>query len=162
MLRVSAADLPEPMYNVSLTVIGEQVYLLGGANGVKYTKSVYTCSVSALLQSCDKSSQEAKVLVDKANTWSRVADLPVIQPTCVSIHDRLLAIGGKIESEKAKTAVYIYSSTTNSWETISHMTISRYDCFTAVLPDNQLMVVGGFTVDGNTTNTVEFASVHVL
>ena len=48
----TAADLPEPMYLASATVIRAQVYMLGGNNkDLAYTKSVYTCSVSALLQS---------------------------------------------------------------------------------------------------------------
>ena len=54
----------------------------------------------------------------------------------------------------------MYNSTTNSWEIISHMTTGQYDCFTAVLPNNQLMVVGGWTDSGGATDTVEVASVY--
>ena len=32
---------------------------------------------------------------------------------------------------------------TPAWEIISHMNTSQCDCFTAVLPDDQLMLVGG-------------------
>ena len=40
-------------------------------------------------------------------------------------------------------------------------TAGRYECFTAVLPDNQLMVVGGFTDDsGKLTDTVELATMR--
>ena len=49
----------------------------------------------------------------------------------------------------------MYILTTNSWEIISHMKVGRYDCFAAVLPNNQLMVVGGFTDSFSTTDTVE-------
>ena len=84
----------------------------------------------------------------------QVADLSVMD-----FHGRLLAVGGRIDSEKATTAVYMYSPATNSWGVISHMTIGRYDCYTAVLPDNHLMVVGGFIGCGM-TNSVEVASVY--
>ena len=42
-------------------------------------------------------------------------------------------------------AVRMYDPATNSWTTISHMSIPRSLCFAAVLPDNQLaiVVVGG-------------------
>ena len=158
----TAADLPEPMYCASATICGDQLYMLGGTNGIYcYTKSVYTCSVSALFQSCVPSSLEAKLektsFDDKASIWRRVADLPVICSTCESFHGRLLAIGGK-DSEKATTAVYMYNSTANSWEIISHMTTARYSCFTAALPDDRLMVVGG-KADYYETDTVEFATV---
>ena len=150
----TAADLPEPLYWASATVCGDQLYVLGGHNKDHIsTKSVYTCLVSALLQSCFQSSE------DKASIWRQVADLPVDSSTCESYHGRLLAIGGKMELEKPTTAIYMYNSTTDSWEIISHMMTGRRDCFAAVLPScNQLVVVGGYTGYGE-TNTVEVASV---
>ena len=57
---------------------------------------------------------------------------------------------------KPTAAIYVYNSTTNCWEIISHMTTGRYDCLTAVLPDNRLMIMGGVTDDGF-TDTVEIA-----
>ena len=156
----TAADLPEPLYLASATVCGDQLYMLGGVNkDCINTKSVYTCSVSALLQSCVLSSMlKGKTLEDKGRLWRPVASLPVTQSTCDSFHGRLLAIGGKTDSGKSTTAVYMYNSTVNSWEIISHMTTGRHNCFTALLPDNQLMVVGGNTSDG-WSDTVEIASV---
>ena len=62
-----------------------------------------------------------------------------------------------MDSGKHTTTVYMYNSTTNSWVIISHMTTGRCNCFTAVLPDNRLMVVGGVT-DSGETDFVELAS----
>ena len=159
----TAADLPKSMYSASATVCGDRIYMLGGADIYHTpTKSVYTCPVSALLQSCFSSSPEAKLkttsLSDKASVWRKVADLSVTYSTCESFHGRLLAIGGEDDSGKATTAVYEYSSTSNSWEVISHTTTGQYDCFAAVLPNNQLMVVGGRT-DTEISDSVELASV---
>ena len=160
----TAANLPEPLYISSATVCGDRIYMLGGVDTrCITTKSVYTCSVSALLQSCVPSLLEAKLkrtsLSDKASIWRQVVDLPVVRSTCESFHGRLLAIGGQDDSGKATTAVYEYSSTSNSWKVISHMTTGRYSCFTAVL---QLMVVGGGadpSIYTGLTDTVELASV---
>ena len=157
----TAADLPHPMYHASATVCGDQLYMVGGVEGGYFVKSAYTCSVSALLQSRVPSSLEAKLqrthLEDKVGgVWRQVAELPVTQSTCESFHGRLLAIGGN-ESTKAITAVYMYNSTTNSWEIISHMTTGRLLCFTPVLPDNRLMVVGGI-IGYNYTDSVELAA----
>ena len=161
----TATDLPQPIYRASGTVCGDQLYnMLGVVEHGLYIKSVYTCSVSALLQSCVPSSLEAKLqrtsLEDKAGVWRQVADVPVIQSTCESFHGRLLAVGGMMESGKDTTAVYMYNSTTNSWEIISHMTTHRRLCFTAVLPDNRLMVVGGYNKQVSTTDSVELATVY--
>ena len=139
------------MYWASAALRGDRIYLLGGLTEKdnKFTKSVYTCSASALFQSCVQNSVQSSLeaeleratLVKKASTWRQVASLSVTQSTCESFHGQLLAIGGY----DSATAVYMYNSTANSWEVISHMTTARYHCFTAVLPDNQLMVVGGYS-----------------
>ena len=157
----TAADLPEPMYCASATVCTEdQIYMVGGIDGVhNYIRSVYTCSVNALLQSCIPKSRplENKSQVDKPSMtlWKQLADLPVTRSVCQTFHNQLLAIGGVVGSGKITAEVYVYNSATNSWEIISHMRTGRYGCFTAILPDNQLMVVGG---RGKVTDTVEFAS----
>ena len=160
----TAADLPQPMYWASATVCGDQICILGGVEGDYYVESAYTCSVSALLQSCVPSLLEAKFhrrsLKDKTGIkWKQVADVPVTQSSCKSFYGRILAIGGWMESGEATTAVYMYNSTTNSWEIISHMTTGRCNCFTAVLPDNGLMVVGGYIGLSSTTNSLELATV---
>ena len=52
----TAVDLPESLQCYSATVCGDQLYMLGGAHRVIPTKSVYTCSLSALLQTCTQRS----------------------------------------------------------------------------------------------------------
>ena len=129
-------------------------------------KSVYTCSMSDLLQSSASNSLKSSLRLakktDKANIWKRLADLPVISSNCESIDGHLLAIGGLDDSMKPTSAVYVYNSTTNSWEIVSHMTADRYCSFTAVLSDNRIMVVGGcldYTYPKTTTDIVEYARV---
>ena len=80
----AAADLPEPMYCVSATIIGDHIYMLGGVNKeFNSSESVYKCSVSALLQSCIPNSRsledrfERTYLVDKASIWRQLTNLPV-------------------------------------------------------------------------------------
>ena len=122
----TAADLLKPIYNASATVCGDQLYMLCGTNkDHAFTKSVYTCSVSAVLQSCVSSSLEAKFenmsMVDKPTVWKQVADLPVSDSSCECFHGQLLAVGGRIDSEKATTAAYMYNPAINSWRVISQV-----------------------------------------
>ena len=140
--------------------------MLGGTDkDCFYIKSVYTCSLSALLQSCAHQSLEGRVartsLEDKLDiVWRQLADLPLIRSTCESFHGELLAFGGYDKDlGNSSTAVYMYNLTTNFWDVISHMTSGRCACFTAVLPDNQLIVVGGLT-GRDVINTVEIASMY--
>ena len=151
----TAADLPQPMDMASATVCGDRIYM-------SYEKSVITCSLLALLQSCSPKIFEAQPSTPSPQgpVWSTVADLPVERSTLVSINNRLLAIGGLDSDYKPTTAVHLYDPVNNSWQTISHLSTPRRRCLAVVLPDNRIIVVvGGFTTVSSTTNTVEFASV---
>ena len=126
------------------------------------SKSVFTCSLAALLQSCQPQSLGARLktlsLASKPKVWHQLADTPVTLSTCASLHGRLLAVGGKDSDDKETTAIHMYNTTTYSWEVISHMTTPRRHCLVAVLPHNQLLVVGGWT-PGNGIDSVEIASI---
>ena len=47
---------------------------------------------------------------------------------------------------------------TPAWEIISHMATPRHQSLVAVLPHNQLMVVGSYTLDGIGIDSVEIAT----
>ena len=125
---------------------------------------MYSCLLDSLLLSAGfKSPGERLVSTltrsSKGNIWNRVADLPVTHSTGVTLHGQLLAIGGRDSDYKPTTAVHVYQPTTNSWEVISHMTTPRYKCLVAVLPNNQLMVVGGKNIGNERRDSVEFGRV---
>ena len=141
----TAADLPQPTSFAPAAVCGNQFYILGKSN-------MYKCSVNALIQP-DKSFGSFL-----RNRWKKVAAPPIKETTCVSIYGRLLAIGGEDSDKEPTTAVHMYNPSTDSWEIISHMGTTRCKCIAAVLPDNQLMVVGGYTVYGE-TDSMELAAI---
>ena len=144
----TATALPQSVIRAPAAVCGNQVYILGGS-------SMYTCSVTTLTQSHSS---------NIVGVWSQIAAPLVTQTTCVSIQGRLLVIGGRDSDREPTTAVHMYNPTTDSWEVISHMGTPRRQCITAVLPNNQLMVVGGCTgKEYNTeTDSTELAAIELL
>ena len=132
----TAANLPQSVTYAPAAVCGDRVYILGYS-------SMYTCSVVTLIQSCK--SFLASLRKGDTGVWGEVAVPPVKCTTCVSIHCRLLAIGGMDSDRKSTSTILIYNPSTDAWEAISHMGTSRRSCIAAVLPNNQLMVVGGYT-----------------
>ena len=169
----TAASLPGPIYAASATICDNRVYILGGlANPYTPVKSVYTCSPSALLinsvQSKSFGARLARTLSLnspsgqlRSTIWDRATDLPVTYSTCVTVCRQLLAIGGRNVNRIPTSAVHMYHTTTNTWEIISNMNVSRYECFAAVLSANRVMVVGGYTTElrGSETDSVELATV---
>ena len=108
----TAAGLPQPLQYAPASVCGDQIYILGES-------TIYTCYLQTLIQSCK--SFLASFRNRGARVWKEVAVPPVTLTTCVSIHGRLLAIGGEDLDQKPTSAIHMYNSTTDSWEVISHM-----------------------------------------
>ena len=137
----SAAGLP-PLFSLvgSLTLCGDQLFIANDTD-------LYQCELTSLIQSCLSTTSTSSHTAHAANTvWKEVGDLPAFNATCVSLNGRLLAIGGRGRSVSRlprQTAIRMYDPATNSWTIISHMSMRRSRCFAAVLPDNQLVVVGG-------------------
>ena len=154
----TAPDLPRPLayaYNQA-AICDDHIYILGRSNNV-----MRTCSIRSLVQP-HLASFRYKVL----GVWKKVAAPPVKHTTFVSVCGLLLAIGGEDTNEEPTTAIHMYNPTTNSWEVISHMRTPRRECTAAVLPNNQLMVVGG-QIDGDflfgiETDSTELATIELL
>ena len=162
----TASNLPHPLFRSSLTVCGEQVYMLGGwdQDGEK-SKSVFTCSLAALLHSCQPQSLRARLKTSlswsqasDSEVWHQLADTPVSSSTYASLHGQLLAVGGKDKAGKMTTSIHAYNTTTNSWEVIGHMATPRIHSLVTVLPHNELIIMGGRTPDGM-TDSIEIANI---
>ena len=67
----------------------------------------------------------------------------------------LLLEGIYDNSGNTTTGVYRYDPHTNSWNVVSQMMNKRSSCLAVTLPQDQLIVVGGFTQDHNKTDSVE-------
>ena len=160
----TATDLPKPVHTSSLVQVGEDdIYLLGGYDISWHgRKSVYTCSISSLLNSCFTRSigtrlSRAFSQTTLATVWNKSVSLPILFSACVSVHGKLLAVGGVDAYHKFTATIHMYNPSAKCWEVIGHMSTPRHDCYAAVLSDNQLMVVGGQTEQG-VTDIVELAS----
>ena len=152
----TAADLPQPLSSASAAVCGDRVYILAES-------CVYTCSIITLIQT--HKSYLASMRNRGTVLWKEVAVPPVKHTTCVSIHGRLLAVGGVDSYYKSTTAIHMYNPVTDSWEVVSHMGTPRCLCVAAVLPNNQLMVVGSWaesTVYLESTDIVEVATTELV
>ena len=160
-----ASNLPHPLTQATATLCGDQLYMLGGWDqNCKHSKSVFTCSLAALVQSCQSKSRylgarmKTLSLASVPKVWHQLADTPVTLSTCASLHGRLLAVGGWDSDQKQTNAIRAYNTTTNSWEIVSHMATPRSSCLVAVFAHNELMVVGGHAPGGR-TDSVEIATI---
>ena len=164
----TAADLPKPVHMSSMVQVGEDgIYLLGGYDISWYgRKSVYMCSMSSLLNSCYSRSVGSRLVrafsrSNQATVWKRSISLPVLFSACVSLHGKLLAVGGVDAYHKFTATIHMYNPSAKCWEVVGHMDTPRHDCYAAALPNNQLMVIGGQT-EQDITDIVEITTLLIL
>ena len=144
--------LPQKLSSLSATVCGNSLYVAGGFTRGSGSKSVFTLSAD-LLKSGPRMRQSLPR--PRLNIWKEICSLPVTGSTLASFSGHLLAIGGEDDSRTPNTNVYRYNSETDSWHVIIRMKNKRSLCLAVTLPEDQLIIVGGYTKGGITTDIVE-------
>ena len=154
------AHLPRPC-SMSATICGDQLYLAGGVNeSDKASKSVLICSLTDLLPPQSLGARlHPRSLDDMTGVWRQARNLPVTSSTLTTLGGHLLAIGGRDDSDKYTAAVRCYDASTESWLVVSQMKSARSRCLAAALPENRLLVVGGYRT-GRETKSSEIG--HIL
>ena len=148
----TACPLPQKLASLSGIACGDSFYFAGGITGYLGSKSVFTCSLSDLWQ---PETLGSRIQLTKSNVWREIRSLEVTRSTLASFGGHLVAIGGEDDSLNSTTDVYRYDSYTDSWHVISQMKNKRSRCLAVTLPENQLIVVGGYRNTVRYTDTVE-------
>ena len=131
-------DLPQPLSSAHSVIVGDTVFVLGGATkDNKYSTAVYAAPLDTL------SSHQLK--------WQHLVDTPCGAPAAVGLNNKyLLAVG--------ENDIYAQNSTATSWMTIG--TLPVYTVGTTVVCDeqSQLVIIGGIVGDGRYTNKLWIGS----
>ena len=148
--------LPTACCDISLVVIGNTCYALGGCTSLSYINQVHYASVDDLLHNAVPANQTTHS-GSSANTqsaWKTLANTPTYGPAAVMLADNLLAIGGKETSKGGadKKDIYIFSPSTNSWIYISDLPKPQYVTTADVLSSTEILVIGGWC-GGNRVST---------
>ena len=144
-----ASALTHPFFLATISICGERLYMLGGFDQTSNcTRSVLSCSVPELLQSCQPQPLAGKLRTVPANQstiWQRVADAPHSLSSCATLCGQLVAVGG-YKAGRITSAITGYNETTDSWEAMGDMPTARCRALVAIL-NGKMMVVGVWTTD---------------
>ena len=149
----SASSLPTALQYPHMTLCGEHLYL-------SEQKTVFTCSVDQLLKSC-KPVYVSTNSNDSGSVWIKLPKIPVRHwASLTTLRGQVLAVGGsnKYVGGTPTGAIHHYNGNTSSWSLIGEMPTPRYETLVAVLPSNELIVVGGLDATGWPCNITEIAS----
>ena len=155
----TASSLPHPYSSATLGICGSRLCMLGGRDRHDLTRSVLSCSIPELLQSCQTQSLAGKLRTlarRKNQVWRSVADAPHKASTCSALCGRLVAVGGFDGTVKDTTAISAYNERTDSWKTMANMPTARRHALVAVI-SGKMIVVGG-EIGGGWTDAVEIGT----
>ena len=137
-----ASCFPKMDGSTLMTKSGGRIYLTGQSN------NVFSCSVEDLLKSTNNS----------GSVWTRLARIPTQwESSIATVRGRVLAIGGR-DGGNSTRAIHCYDIATNSWSVIGEMPTQRALNLTAVLPSNQLVVVGGWKANLTSSTITDIAT----
>ena len=135
----TAEELPIKCDSMTPVVISNTAYLLGGYIDGKYTKTVLSVSLPALINKATSQSQE----VNTPTSWKVLPDSPLYCSAPFTSHNMLLTAGGWDDSREESSHIYCYDPVTSQWEKVGDLPEPRWRCSCTVLPSAELLVVGG-------------------
>ena len=139
----TASSLPETVPFPPMTTCGGSIYLANEDN------KVFSCSMEDLLKS---------TISSDCSVWTRLASIPAPRGSILTtLRGRVLAIGRR-DYGNPTGAIHCYDVATNSWSVMGEMPTPRSRALTAVLPSNELVVVGGVGTTHTTCTTTEIAT----
>ena len=144
----SAPHLPIPMCKMSSAIIGSRCYLLGGLDHLSMTTVLQASLDDVILQTVLQSARGASGSAHVNGTewsekshqespWQVLCESPSERCTVVALKGALVAVGG--------SAIFLYKSSSKSWERVGTTLSDRKECACAVLPNGELFVIGGYT-----------------
>ncbi len=157
-----AQSLPSPRSSLKSTLLGNTLYLIGGWDHTKPTKTVHHVDLNELI---------AKALsnLDTPTLWQTIEDTPLVWSAPLSIGRSLLAVGGvgvvgvdvggADDRLNTSSWIHLYQPDTRRWVKVRDLPTARYHCTCSVLPSGEVIVAGGF--NGHIIiDTVDFLSIN--
>lgn len=143
----SAPHLPIPMCKMSSAIIRNRCYLLGGLDHLSMTTVLQASLDDLIFQSILQSARgassgctngmEMSASSLEESPWQILCESPSERCTVVAVKGALVAVGG--------SAIFLYKSSSRSWERVGTTLSDRKECACAVLPSGELFVIGGYT-----------------
>ena len=150
----TAASLPITVELCSASICSDHLYILGGKKEFSPTNEVLSCSLEALIHTTSE-----KSAMEDGKVWQFLTPHPCSSSTCISFQNHLFSTGGWYDGCPSN-AIWIYDIDSRVWKKYGQFKRARSICFAAVLPNFDLMVVGGYTRlwQNGETNSSEIAT----
>ena len=156
----AVTPLPFPRVTMTHTVIHNVLYLVGGYK----TNEVTSCKKTALAILIPQLLETS--LQSSPTRWQSlsITNISNYRSAAASLGGCLLVVGGMMDllkPESVVSSVHAYCPSTSSWALVGQLPQPLYACITATLPTGELLVMGGITSSGRSTNTTYKCSLSI-
>lgn len=151
-----AVSLLRPIDSATAVVCGDHLYI-GGGSHQETARYAMVCSLPKLLENAKEIA--ANDSLDSTRIWNQIDDFPHKKTTLVSSKGHIFAIGGKDDSEKPTSAVYVFNALGKQWERVGEMTVARSSCYVVAYSSDEIMVVGGLSENSEALKLMEIAQI---
>lgn len=139
---VTASPLPRACNNLTAALIGDTLYFLGGDLSLSPNKQMFSISLPCLISHAMSASHTPPPIWDVIHTELTLS-------TAVTLHNHLLALGGKDDRNRRSSAVYLYNHQIKHWKKVGHLPDAILSCAVTVLSSGELLVLGGWSESGH-------------
>ena len=140
-------NIPQPLPLPSATICGNQLHVIGYANG-------YSCSIQSLPSSDEPiTSQSISHLI----SWTSLPHLPVTFSTAATLYGQLVIIGGRQYGSSANS---IHQLVDGQWVEIGSMSSGRWECLVVSPSPDRMMIVGGYGAKDSVEECIVLSSLY--
>ena len=146
-----AASLLSTRSSVKSTLIGNDLYLMGGYDHIDSTKVIHMVNLNELISKAI--SKQATITL-----WQVLEDAPLKYSTPLNVRGSLLAVGGR-HCNDPSSSIHLYQPDISRWVKVGDMPSARYCCACSVFPNGEIMIAGGDNGQSNYLSTVDFLTI---
>ena len=134
---IPCMQLPMKCSEMSIVVVQKILYVFGS--------TVFDGKTSKLSDVIFRIEADALILGENVTQWETL-EAPFIASTAAALtlglsNCVLLAVGGRDSARKESNSIFYYSS--GKWDKLCDLKTPLYHCACALLPDNDILIVGG-------------------
>ncbi len=158
---LTADPLPIPCSAMTFITIADTCYLLGGLdNSEGPIRRVLSAPISSLVEKAMSPPRRLASFFNRS-LWKSLQDTPLNCSTAACLSGCLLAVGGRDDRDQESPAVHMFQPQTNAWVrmTSGDLPVAVRQAAAIQLPDNKLLVCGGWTTGVGYTKDVYMASI---
>ena len=145
---------PKAFIFMKTAIVGDLLYLMGGADGVKATDKVYSVSLPALISQVNSTKRVPQI-------WKCISELKLYYSTPLSISGSLLALGGKkTDKHEAVTTIHHYQPDTGEWVKVGDLPSPRFSCTCSGMNNGEVLVAGGYSGERKPMKSTELMSLR--